>query len=337
MLRDTRRFSPGARKLAGVATFALMALGGLALPTQAQDKTTIQYQQAFAPSAADLPLYTAQAKGFFEEEGIEVTIRSSQDAANAVTLVGIGDADIGISYPPDILLAHAKGIPVMGIWAKYQINPMGIVSLEDEANIATPADLKGKRIGLTPLPIDQTLFDAVLDNAGLTRDDVEIFNPGFNGGQMVGEKKLDGASAVPWYEVDQLKANGMKPVLMEYREHGGIDFPFMTLITNRDFAETNPEVLKAFLRALRKGFEYSKEHPQEALDFLIEAEPALNRASQELTMKTVAPMRETEATAEHGLGYLDIGELQQLADFLYARDLLEDEVDASDVFTNEYR
>ena len=318
---------------------ACFALGLFLQTAHAADKplTKVRYQQAFAPSASDLPLYTAAAKGFFRDEGLDVEIRRSQDASNAVSLVGTGEAQLGISYPPDILLASEKGLPITAIYAAYQVNPLGIVSLADGANSRSVKDLVGKKIGLTPLPIDQLLFDAVIEKASVTRKQLEIVNPGFNGGQMVGEHKLDGASAVPWYEVDGLKAAGLQPVLMQYRDVGGIDFPFMTLIANAQFAQSNAEAVKGFVRAIAKGQTYAKAHPEESLDFLLKAVPTLDRKRQEAAMKTVEQLREGPATAANGPGYIDMAQIQRLADFLYDRKLLKSKVSADKVFTNSYR
>lgn len=331
------RFGNTARAIVVAFMAGLLQIGpGLA---HAQDKPLVKlrYQQAFAPSAADLPLYTAAAKGFFKEEGLDIEIRRSQDATNAVSLVGAGDAQVGVSYPPDILLAVEKGLPLVAFYASYQVNPLGIVSLVDGANIRSVKDLAGKRIGLTPLPIDQLLFDAVIEKAGLTRKQLEIVNPGFNGGQMVGERKLDGASAVPWYEVDGLKSVGMQPTLLQYRDVGGIDFPFMTLIANKQFADRNPEQVKAFVRAYMKGHLYAKANPEESLEHLLKAVPTLDRKRQEAAAMTVAPLRESAATAANGPGFIEGPQLQRLADFLYERKLLQNKIDASTVFTNRYR
>ncbi|MEO6032759.1 MAG: ABC transporter substrate-binding protein [Burkholderiaceae bacterium] len=318
---------------------AAVSFGAAGLHAVAADKPLIKlrYQQAFAPSAADMGLYTAAAKGYFKDEGIEVDIRRSQDASNAVFMVGAGEADIGASYPPDILLAADKGLSVLGIWAKFQVNPLGIVSLTDGANIGSAKDLAGKKIGLTPLPIDQLLFDFVLEKGGLTRKQLDIVNPGFNGGQMVGERKLDGASGVPWYEVAGLRTAGMNPKLLQYRDMGGLDFPFMAIIANGQYAKANAETLKGFLRALRKGEDYAKQHPAEGMDALLKAAPALDRKRQEATLAAVGPLREGPGTVSHGLGYLDMAQLQQLADFLYERKVLKTKVDAANVFTNRYR
>lgn len=320
------------------AVVALALSAGLTGPVAfAQAPVKLRYQQAFAPSASDLPLYAAAGKGFFKSEGLDVELRRSQDPANAVALVGAGEAELGMSYPPDVMLAAHKGMPLKGVWAWDQVNMFGIVSLADAANIRTPKDMVGKRIGLTSLPIDQLLMDAVLDKAGLSRKQIDIVNPGFSGGDLVGERKLDGASGVPWYEVDGLKAAGHTPVLMPYRDFGAPDFPFKVIIANSHFAQKNPEALKAFLRALRKATEFVKANPEESLDILLKAVPSLNRKRQEVAAKTMASLRESPQTAAHGFGYLNMAQLQALAEFLERRGALKAPLKASMVFTNEYR
>src|ERR1019366_6954588 len=230
-----------------------------------------------------------------------------------------------------------KGLPIVAFYATYQVNPLGIVSLANGANIRSVKDLIGKKIGLTPLPIDQLLFDAMIQKTGITRKQMEIFNPGFNGGQMVGEHKLDGASGVPWYEIDGLKSAGMDPVLMQYRDFGGVDFPFMVLISNKSFAESNPGAVKGFVKAMSRGDEYVRAHPEEAIDILLKAVPALDRKRQEAAMKTVAPLRQSAGTEAHGAGWINMAQIQKLADFLAERKLLAKRVDVSTVFTNRYR
>lgn len=320
-----------------IPALAMMLGAAPSANAQSQDLLKVRYQQAFAPSASDLALYVAVAKGYFKEHGLDLQIQRSQDASNAVALVGAGEAQLGISYPPDIMLAREKGIPIVGIWAPFQVNPLGIVSLSDGANIRSPKDLVGRKIGLTPLPIDQQLFNAMIEKAGINRSQLDIVNPGFNGGQMVGEHKLDGASGVPWYEMDGLKSAGRSPVLMQYRNWGGLDFPFMTLIANAEFASKNPNAVRGFIRGMTKGFAYVNEHPQDSLDILIKSVPTLDRKRQEAAMNTVAPLRESPTTTANGAGYMDMKQLQHLADFLFERKLLKSRLDASTVFTNAYR
>lgn len=333
----SRAFQFAALRSAVALSSAFLLVFGQSAQAADKPMANVKYQQAFAPSASDLPLYVAAAKGFFAAEGISVEIRGSQDATNAVSLVGAGDAQLGTSYPPDILLAAEKGLPVVAFYATYQVNPLGIVSLAKGANIRAVTDLVGKKIGLTPLPIDQLLFDAMLQKAGLNRKQMEIFNPGFNGGQMVGEGKLDGASGVPWYEIDGLKSVGMDPVLMQYRDFGGVDFPFMVLIANKPFAESHPQVVKGFVKAMTRGDEYVRAHPQEAIDILLKAVPTLDRKRQEAAMKTVAPLRESASATAHGAGWIDMAQIQGLANFLAERKLLGSRPNVSAVFTNSYR
>lgn len=326
------------KRLSGCMLAAGMLLSVSGMQAKADNEVQkIRYQQAFAPSASDMPLYVAVAKGYFAQENLQVELRRSQDPANAVSLVGAGEAEIGMSYPPDVILAAQKGMPLKGIWSWDQVNRFGIVSLANGANIRKPADLVGRQIGLTSLPIDQMLFDAMLEQAGLDRKQMKVVNPGFSGGDLVGERKLDGASGVPWYEVDGLKAAGHEPVLMAYADNGAPDFPFKVLVTNSKFAKENPEALRGFLRGVDKGVQFVKSHPEEALDILLAAVPTLNRQRQETAARTLSSLRETEYTDKHGLGWVNVEQLQGLADFMLKRGILKKPFQASSLFTNDYR
>jgi ABC-type nitrate/sulfonate/bicarbonate transport system substrate-binding protein len=300
--------------------------------------TPLRFQLVWTASANSTPVIVAKAKGFFEEEGLDVTITESQDPTAAIPIVGAGEAQMGASYPPDIMLAAAEGVPVVAVHAQYQSNPLGIVSLEDGANIRTPQDLVGKRVGITALPMDRAQFRTMLQNAGIDAGDVEVVDPGFNGGTLVGEGKLDGASAVPWFEVVALKAAGEKPVLMEYRENGGeIDFPFIVTMANAEWAADHGEQIRAFIRAAIKGHEYAVANPDEAVDIVVEAFPNLERNVQEIMWQEVIPLTESELTEEHNLGWFDQEQLQELEDFLTEIKMLEEDVDVERVFTNEYQ
>jgi putative hydroxymethylpyrimidine transport system substrate-binding protein len=305
---------------------------------QPKEPVRIRYQLVWTASANATPVIVAERRGFYEEEGLDVEIRESQDPTAAIPLVGEGESQMGASYPPDIMLAAAKDVPVVAVQAQYQSNPLGIVSLEDGANIQTPEDMVGKRIGVTALPMDRAQFDVMLENAGIAKDDVEVVDPGFNGGTLVGEGRLDGASAVPWFEVVALKAAGEKPTLMEYRTNGGeIDFPFIVTMANADWAEDNADAIRAFVRATIRGHEYAVANPDEAVDLVVEAFPNLDRNVQEIMWQEVIPLTTSDLTEEQNIGYLDMEQLQGLEDFLSEHGLLERDVDVESIFTNEYQ
>lgn len=352
---DRNRKGLGAALLALVAALALAAAGcggggeEAAPPadegavteeeaTSPEELTPVKFQLVWTASANALPFIVAKGKGFYEEEGLDLEIFEAQDPTTVLPLVAEGERQIGVSYPPDIMIGASKGLPVVGIWAQYQVNPLGIVSLEDGANIRLPQDLIGKRIGVTTLPMDRAQFAAMLQTNGIEESQVEVVDPGFNGGTLVGEGKLDGASAVPWFETVGLKVAGENPVLMEYRSNGGqIDFPFIVALANQEFAEQNPDAVRAFVRASIRGHEHAVANPDEAIDILMEQYPQLDREVQEIMWQEVIPLAESELTREHDVGYFDMEQLARLADFLSKNGLLDEPVSAEDVFTNKYQ
>lgn len=299
----------------------------------ADELTPLRYQLAWTAGSGDGALYLALERGYYEEEGLDVTIVESQDPTAAPGLVGSGESELGTSYPPDVMLAAANGLPLISVGATYHGNPLGIVSRADNG-ITEPADLTGKELALTPLPVDQVMFDLMLKEAGMERGDVALVEAGFSGGQLVGEGTIDGASGVPWFEVAGLLIEGVEPRLMEYRDHGGLDFPFMTTIANRDYAEANPDVVTAFLRATKRGWEEAIADPDAALDAVAANIDGFDKEVGRLRWDAIVPFASVES--DRGFGMHDAAEIRALADALTVAGFLDDPVDVEQLFTNDY-
>ena len=131
------------------------------------------------PWANHSGLYVAKERGYFEEEGLDVSIYVPGDPSTVLQTVAAGKDDFGISYQPEVLIAREQDIPVVSIMAMVQ-HPLNSVMALEESGIVTPKDLKGKKVGSPGVPSDDALIDSVLRNEGLTIDDVEMVNVGYD-------------------------------------------------------------------------------------------------------------------------------------------------------------
>jgi NitT/TauT family transport system substrate-binding protein len=300
--------------------------------------TKVRFQLVWTASANATPFIVGEQKGFYKAEGLDLKVVETQDPTSAIPLVGSGAREIGESYPPDIMQAVAKGVPIVGVWAQYQQNPLGIVSLADGANIRKPKDMIGKTIGITPLPMDQVQFYLMLKNNGISKDQVKVVNPGFTGGALVGQGKLDGASGVPWFEVVALQAAGKKPILMQYRKNGGqIDFPFIVAMANAKWAKAHPDAVKAFVRGSIKAYNWSKAHRAEAVAIVVKRFPKLDPGIQKTMWNDVIPLSEGASTKAHNVGWFNTAQLVSLEKFLLKNKLVSKPIDAAALFSNQYQ
>ncbi len=128
------------------------------------------------------------------------------DPSTVLQTVGAGRDDFGISYQPELLLAREQGIEVVSIMAMVQ-HPLNSVMALKESGITEPKDLKGKMVGASGLPSDEALIDTMLRSQGLTIDDVEMINVGFDLIPALISKNVDAIVGAYWVHELSLRHN----------------------------------------------------------------------------------------------------------------------------------
>ncbi|TFV59828.1 ABC transporter substrate-binding protein [Geodermatophilus sp. DF01-2] len=333
------RTSPGRRGryrtvVAAVAAATLLtACGGSeessASAANGEELVPLDFQLNFLPGGTTLGYFVADYQGFYEEEGLEVDVRSSTDPTLSVRLIGSGERNIGAVYTADMLNAAVAGSPVTIVRSNQCENPFGILALA-ESGIEEPADLRGQRVGVTDLVVDRAYFAAMLESAGLTEQDLTVVNPGFTGVQQLLQGNLDATSEIVDYGPVIMEQQGKDYTFIPYADHGAPNAPFSAVAVNPDWLaeDGNEEIVQRFLRALDKAEAWASENLEEAADQFVAQFPDADK-------ETV--MAQFEASYDPGCsGASDIQEYQELADFLTEQGHLEEPVDVTEHVTNDY-
>ena len=214
-------------------------------------------------------LYVAAARGFYAQEGLNATMQPYTSGRDALNAAIEKRADLGTAGDVPIMFAAMDDLPVSIVATIFIASGAhGIVARRDRS-ISTPADLKGKAIGVTR----RTDGDFVLSTmaaryrTSLNELRVEPIKPE----EMVDAIKAGKVDAVstwePWL-TDASKALGENSV--EFRSEGGLAFEF-SLAGNKDWIQDNPDKVKRLLRALLRAKEFSDENPEEARAIIIKA------------------------------------------------------------------
>lgn len=283
------------------------------------------------PNAIHSFLYVAQEKGYFAEEGLNLVVNFPANTNDGISLPAAGKADVGMYYLQDaILTAVEEDVPIVSIGAVAQESLNVVISLK-ESGIDSAEDLEGKKIGYAGTVLSEEQIKSMLEHVGLAADSCEFVDVGFDLLTATTTGQVDATIGnMVNHEVPQLEEEGIEINYFFPTDFGVPEVYELVFLAGQDAVENNPEKLQKFLRAAKKGFDFTKENPEEALQILLDHQNAenfpLSPAVETESLKILLPAMEKE-TAE--FMSQDVAVWQQNADWLYERGILSEQTDVS--------
>ncbi|KAF3481949.1 Nmt1 protein [Arthroderma uncinatum] len=271
------------------------------------------------------PLYLAQKKGYFQDEGIKVAILEPNDPSDVTEIIGSEKVDLGFKAMIHTLAAKARNFPVLSIGSLLDEPFTGVVYLKDSGITTDFRSLKGKRIGYVG-EFGKIQIDELTKYYGMTADDYTAIRCGMNVSKAIIQGDIDagiGLENVQMVELEEWLAGQNRPrsdVQMlridELAELGCCCFCSILYIGNEKFISENPEKVQKFMKAVKRATDYVLEKPEAAYEEYIDMKPimdtAVNRKIYERSyayfskdLKNVA--RDWEKVTKYGkrLGVLD--------------------------------
>jgi ABC-type nitrate/sulfonate/bicarbonate transport system substrate-binding protein len=238
---------------------SLMAAGAaLPLTTRfAQAGMPLTFQASWINDAEFAGYFTAIDKGYYKDEGLDLTYLSGGPDVIPESSLIAGKADLTVTTPDTTVLAIAtQGAPFKIIGAQYQKNPIGIVSLASNP-IKTPQDLVGKTLAVPPVNVISV--EAMLKISGVDRAAVNIVPYAYDPTPLIkGEidASLDFTTNVP-FTIKQAGPDAISFLLYDF----GFTIFNDTVVVTDDTLKTKRKELVAFLRASRKGWDENLKDP----------------------------------------------------------------------------
>ena len=293
---------------------ALLAIGLLAAsPAVAAEKLTLMLDWFVNPDHA--PIMVADKLGYFAERGLEVEIIAPADPNDPPKLVAAGQADIAISYQPQLHIQKDQGLPLTRI-GTLVATPLNTLVVLDDGPIDKIADLKGGKIGFSVGGFEHALLVAMLARHGLTPDDVELINVNFALSPALLSGQVDAViGAYRNFELNQLDLEG-SPGRAFYPEEEGIP-PYDELIFVANSEALADPRLPRFLDAIEAGTLYLLNHPDESFELFIDGRPELNDELNRRAWQDTLPRFALRPAA------LDTARYQRFAAFLEQQGLIK--------------
>lgn len=271
----------------------------------AQGRTDFRIQYDWLMDNGKIGDIAALKRGFFEAEGLSVTISPGGPNAQTVPPVLAGQAQAGQMGSNQVLAAYGEGIPVRMIATTYQQSPLIFVSLP-RAPVRTPKDLVGRTVAVTPN--GRWLLNLMLSVNKIEPSQVRIVTLGADlSPVLLGQADAAVAFAT---NTKALAVLGPDRVIMS-AEQAGIPYYTGTYFTSADDYARRKDVLARFIRAVAKGWGWAFENRRAAVDLMCDAYPNLERETEHATVDMVMSLAFGEDTKAHGWGWIDAGRMQR--------------------------
>lgn len=279
--------------------------------------------------------FVAEAKGFYEREGISVEILEGSGAPTTARLIGNGTYKIGVSSGSATVMARSKGIPVVSLAVINQHSPVVVYSLATK-RLTLPEHLIGKRIGVNVGGTKHREFQALLLKLEIAETQIQLVGMTESSPAPLLAGQVD---AMLGYTEDQpvtVELRGVAVNRIALSDHG-VDLYSTNIIVNEAYLQDSPEVVGRFLKASLEGWSYAVEHPEEAVDAYVSRRPESNRAFNEANFSQLAVLLTSPDVERDGFGAQTTERWQATQDVLFDLGMIETPVEVTTLFTNALR
>jgi putative hydroxymethylpyrimidine transport system substrate-binding protein len=283
--------------LAAVLAIALGGCGDDGAEPGASGEATLVLD--FTPNAVHAGVYAALERGWFEDAGVDLTVRQPGESTDAPKLLEAGRTEFAVLDINDFGVARDRGLDLVPVAALVQV-PLAAVIAGDREEVRRPSDLEGATVGVTGLPSDDRVLDAIVSDDGGDPARVERTTIGFDAVAAVSSSRVDAATACWNAEGVALRELGVPTREFRVQSVAG-EFPELLVVATRELVESDPELVDSLRSGIERGYELASTDPAAALDELEAAVPGLEESVQEAQMRALAEADAFAAGVEPGV------------------------------------
>ena len=295
---------------------------GLAFSAQAADKVTIQLK--WVTQAQFGGYFVAQDKGYYQAEGLDVTINpGGPDIAPPQVIAG-GGADVIIDWMPAALASREKGVALVNIAQIFKKSGMMLTCRKD-SGIKSPADFRGKTLGVwfygNEYPFLSWMSKLGIPTTGGSNG-VTVLKQGFNVDPIL-QKQAECVSTMTYNEYWQIVDAGLSPselVVYKYEDQGVSTLEDGLYVMEKNLRKKAfVSKMARFLKASIKGWKYAADHPDEAADIVLENDDT-GAQTEKHQRRMMREINKLVGNQPQGIGYLIPADYRRTVDVLMSSD-----------------
>lgn len=256
--------------------------------------------------------YMADAKGFYENENINVNIIEGGPQIAARLRILDGRADFAIASFNEQQKLLGEGEPSVAVMTVFQIPPLVMFSLVD-SGINEPKDIVGKRIGIKNSYWKNVAHETLI-NAGVDLNQVIEVMVEANAQELLYNGEVDVWMGYAHDEPIEAQVQGYE-VKNIYPADYGVGGYEGLLLVNQNTIDQRSDMIERFVRASQKGWQYAVEHPDEAAGIMVQWQPKDSLGFQQLAIRALIPLVDVPQSP---IGWIDAGRWEQLMGATYS-------------------
>jgi NitT/TauT family transport system substrate-binding protein len=325
--------------LLGAAAFSLA--GGTGLVPAAAETKNVKISLDWVIQGTHAPFFVAQKKGYFKDAGVSVdAIDPGKGATNVAVAVAGGAYQFGWVDLPSMIRFNAANptAPLIAVYISFDDTPLAVITRKD-AGIRKPADLNGKKIAGGPGVAVHDTISILLK--GAHAPDVKIdwvnvqpqlFGPMLKRGEVAGTGGFTNSNIPAALELgftmDDL-------FVIKYSDYGANMYG-LALVTTKQFADQNPETVKAVVKALNKGTKDTIADPASALNVMQARDPMMRMDIEKVRLQLALEVTDTPHVRKEGLSVIDPKKLQFTIDAMADAYQLKEKPASSTIYTDAF-
>ena len=283
----------------GLAALALAAFG--AAQADAQSPTKVKIRLDWKGGAQHAPFYLGKQRGYYKDEGIDLDVISGSGSSDTIKQVGSKAVEFGLVDALVLVQGAQQRVPAKSIAAYYQRTPIVLISPQAKPVTNPRQLLEGVKLGSKKGSATFQGLLALLAANNMQIEQIKLVDIGF-GVQPLLVKQVDAIMGFSMNEPIEAESGGMAVTLMPISDYG-VNTYGLTIVSNPDFMQQKPDVVKAFMKATLRSVAETVKDPAGAVGAVAAAVAETDAKREAKVLEHTVPYWQSKETESGGFGW----------------------------------